>query len=994
MATVMVSTTAMRKRPRKLDGAVPSGKRWRIRVGERAKSIRNPIREIMDSENPAKKLVSLAQGDPTSYPHLRPSPDMVGALQAAVASGSFNGYQPSQGSLVCREAVARYFSPPGRSALQAKAGFRQQLVFFHDGVVANVSDEHMLRQGEAQLVLVPFSPASEKQVKELRDAAGSGLASTVEAILQRPQDPDLGQPTPLLVACAHGHLEVVELLLEARADPHRATNDGITPLFIAAQEGQLEVARLLLEVHADKDMVMEDGTSPLLIASQSGKVEVVRLLLEAKADKDKAKEDGATSLFMAAQKGQLEVARLLMEAAADTDKAKDDGATPLFIAAQEGQLDVARLLLEAKADKNKARHHGATPLFVAAQEGQLEVVRLLTEAQADKDSAIDGGATPLFVAAQEGRLEVAQLLLEAKADKDKATNMGATPLFMAAAHGRLEVGRLLMEAKADKDKATNIGATPLFIAAQEGQLEVVRLLLEAKADKDRAKNDGTTALFVAARCGQMEVALRVAPPRDVSYVEPHLEDVFMTLGCSEALSHCIAALAAPGNMLLPRPGFPLYSVLCEYHGVEVRYYDLLPDCGWQCDIGGIAKLVDENTCALLLNNPSNPCGAVFTREHLVAVLSTAEELGLPVIADEVYADMSFARPFVACAAATASIPILSVCALSKRWLAPGWRAGWITVHDADGALAAAGVPETLLKLCQVSLGPSAPIQGAIPEIFASARNGCDWHSGVLKALEESAQCCMRRCRSIPGLEVASEAQGAMYLMVRLKPNALDLGTDDVLLASKLLEEEILGPSPSCLANVLRLLGTSAWSSQRLRRCWRRPGTGSRCSAAATAVRQLDTSLQQARIQCTESNESRLGLHRTAHSRRPKTVPGHCPLLQCSAMARSRGRHLVCWSVVGLAAVAATAFVTPLKHAPSTSAGQGLLGHRAAWRAEAPKQAEDSGRSLAAPLCLLVLAYAARSATRQPTSKGCTKPAVVLLSAPTDLSPAPESSVHI
>ena len=115
--------------------------------------------------------------------------------------------------------------------------FRQQLVFFHDGVVANVSDEHMLRQGEAQLVLVPFSPASEKQVKELRDAAGSGLASTVEAILQRPQDPDLGQPTPLLVACAHGHLEVVELLLEARADPHRATNDGITPLFLGGNLG-------------------------------------------------------------------------------------------------------------------------------------------------------------------------------------------------------------------------------------------------------------------------------------------------------------------------------------------------------------------------------------------------------------------------------------------------------------------------------------------------------------------------------------------------------------------------------------------------------------------------------------------------------------------------------------------------------------------------------------------------------------------------------------
>ncbi|CAE7440683.1 Tat [Symbiodinium pilosum] len=411
MATTTVSMTtvleplpinALRKRPRKTETAAPSGKRWRIRVGERAKNIRNPIREIMDTvsgkENPAKKLLSLAQGDPTSYPHLRPSTAMVDALQTAVGSGHFNGYQPSQGSLVCREAVARNFSAPGRPALQSK-------------------------------------------------------------------------------------------------------------------------------------------------------------------------------------------------------------------------------------------------------------------------------------------------------------------------------------------------------------------------------------------------------------------DVFMTFGCSEALSHCIAALAAPGsNMLLPRPGFPLYSVLCEYHGVEVRYYDLLPDCGWQCDIGGIAKLVDENTCALLLNNPSNPCGAVFTREHLVAVLSTAEELGLPVIADEVYADMSFSRPFVACAAATASIPILSVCALSKRWLAPGWRVGWIAVHDADGALAAAGVPETLLKLCQVSLGPAAPIQGAVPEIFSAAPSGCEWHTDILTALEASAQCCMRRCRSIPGLEVASEAQGAMYMMVRLKPNALDLGTDDVLLASKLLEEESVAILPGqCFA---------------------------------------------------------------------------------------------------------------------------------------------------------------------------------------------------
>eukprot|EP00440_Ansanella_granifera_P047262 gb/GFBE01051187.1/.p1 GENE.gb/GFBE01051187.1/~~gb/GFBE01051187.1/.p1 ORF type:complete len:456 (+),score=76.19 gb/GFBE01051187.1/:1-1368(+) len=274
-------------------------------------------------------------------------------------------------------------------------------------------------------------------------------------------------------------------------------------------------------------------------------------------------------------------------------------------------------------------------------------------------------------------------------------------------------------------------------------------------------------------------------------------DVFMSIGCSEALSHCIAALAAPGgNMLLPRPGFPLYEVLCDYHGVEVRYYDLLPETGWQCDVGGLARLVDDKTCGLLVNNPSNPCGAVYSRDHLVDLLAAAEQLGLPVIADEVYAGMSFSRPFVACAAASSRVPILSVCALSKRWLAPGWRLGWITVHDADDALRGAGIPEALLKLCQVSLGPSAPLQAALPAILRDTPNGCAWHTDVLAALEASARCCIRRCRAIPGLEVASEPQGSMYFMVRLQPNVLEgIGCDDKELARKLLEEESIAVLP-------------------------------------------------------------------------------------------------------------------------------------------------------------------------------------------------------
>jgi len=272
-------------------------------------------------------------------------------------------------------------------------------------------------------------------------------------------------------------------------------------------------------------------------------------------------------------------------------------------------------------------------------------------------------------------------------------------------------------------------------------------------------------------------------------------DVFMTLGCSEALSHCVAALATRGaNMLLPRPAFSLYEVLCAYHGVECRYYDLLPDKGWEVDLDSLAAVSDDNTCAVLINNPSNPCGAVYSMAHLAKVMAVCADLKLPIVADEVYSGMTFGEPYVACAAVASNVPVLSVCALSKKWLAPGWRLGWITVHDTEGAFASAGVSDTLLKLCQVSLGPSAPLQAAMPAILSETRP--EWYQEKLQALQRQAKVCVERTRQTPGLSVASEPQGAMYFMVRIEPGILSgVGNDDLAFARELLREESVAVLP-------------------------------------------------------------------------------------------------------------------------------------------------------------------------------------------------------
>ena len=158
-------------------------------------------------------------------------------------------------------------------------------------------------------------------------------------MLQRPQDPDLGDPAPLFEASEQSHTEVVRLLLEANADKDKAKHySGATPLVAAAEFGCLEVAHLLL-----KDKEARDGATPLFVAALNGQLEAARLLLESNADKNKAERDGATPLFMAASARQLEVARLLLQANADKDKAKHNGATPLIAVAQNGDLEIARL---------------------------------------------------------------------------------------------------------------------------------------------------------------------------------------------------------------------------------------------------------------------------------------------------------------------------------------------------------------------------------------------------------------------------------------------------------------------------------------------------------------------------------------------------------------------------------------------------------------------------------------------------------------------------
>ena len=83
----------------------------------------------------------------------------------------------------------------------------------------------------------------------------------------------------------------------------------------------------------------------------------------------------------------------------------------------------------------------------------------------------------------------------------------------------------------------------------------------------------------------------------------------------------MSVLAHPNaNILLPRPCFPIYNSYAAYLGMEVRHVDLLPERNWEMDLEAVEDLVDDNTVAIVIVNPGNPCGNVYTYEYLAKVI--------------------------------------------------------------------------------------------------------------------------------------------------------------------------------------------------------------------------------------------------------------------------------------------------------------------------------------------------------------------------------------
>uniref|UniRef100_A0AAY4DJ67 Tyrosine aminotransferase n=1 Tax=Denticeps clupeoides TaxID=299321 RepID=A0AAY4DJ67_9TELE len=265
------------------------------------------------------------------------------------------------------------------------------------------------------------------------------------------------------------------------------------------------------------------------------------------------------------------------------------------------------------------------------------------------------------------------------------------------------------------------------------------------------------------------------------------KDVILTSGCSQAIELCINVLCNPGdNILVPCPGFSLYKTLAVSLGVQVKLYNLLPEKSWEVDLQHLESLIDSRTACLIVTNPSNPCGSVYSKEHLQNIISVASKHCIPILADEIYGDMVFPDcSFHPMAPLSSDVPILSCGGLAKRWLVPGWRMGWILIHDRNNVFGSE-IREGLVKLSQRILGACTIVQGALESIFNNTPH--EFYQSTVSFIKANSEICYSALSTVPGLTPVMPS-GAMYLMVGIDMDNFPEFQNDVDFTERLVTEQ-------------------------------------------------------------------------------------------------------------------------------------------------------------------------------------------------------------
>ncbi len=249
----------------------------------------------------------------------------------------------------------------------------------------------------------------------------------------------------------------------------------------------------------------------------------------------------------------------------------------------------------------------------------------------------------------------------------------------------------------------------------------------------------------------------------------NVQDVFITHGASEAIEICLTALVNEGeNVLTPTPGYPLYTAISSKLQAYENPYYLDEENGWQPNIEDIKSKINAKTKAIVLINPNNPTGSLYSVEVLQQIIDLAIEHNLVIFADEIYDKLLFDDlKHTSIASLNSEVPMITFGGLSKNYFVPGFRIGWGIVSGNKEKLR--DYLDSINRILRSRLSANHPEQYCIKP----ALEGDQKHIGeAMKKLTIRRDMTVKMLNEIPGVSCVKPT-GAFYAFPRLHTDKSD-----------------------------------------------------------------------------------------------------------------------------------------------------------------------------------------------------------------------------
>ncbi len=277
----------------------------------------------------------------------------------------------------------------------------------------------------------------------------------------------------------------------------------------------------------------------------------------------------------------------------------------------------------------------------------------------------------------------------------------------------------------------------------------------------KALRDGTNGYAPSEGLDELKQAAAEKEKR-VNGIDIDPSRVLVTNGVSEAIQFLAGALVSNGSeFLIPGPAYPPYIAYMGYFGGVPITYRTVEEEGWNPDVDDLRSKINEKTVGILVINPNNPAGAVYDHKVLKEIASIAGEHNLPLISDEIYDQLTFDKDQTPMVKAAGDVPVVGFNGVSKVYLAPGWRVGYVYFHDNDGELEP--LRDAMVRQARIRICANAPAQMATA---AALRSDGSHLKGLMRKLRGRRDLIAARLNSIDSISTTIP-DAAFYIMPKI-----------------------------------------------------------------------------------------------------------------------------------------------------------------------------------------------------------------------------------